>query len=106
MWYLDNTSSLHSFVKGASGNPHLEKIVNYQAMLAFHLQAEVWFECVESNANWADVIGRLFGVDPFVAANGFRVVAAVPDMSWADEAWLQLWHRAEAMTSSVEEQRW
>jgi hypothetical protein len=106
VWYLDNTSSLHSFIKGTAGNAHMEKIVNYHAMMAYHLQAEVWFEWVESKANWADGISRLFGADPFVAANGFTVAAARPDVSWANEAWSQLWYRAEAMTSSDEEQRW
>ena len=97
---------MHSFVEGTSGNVHLEKIVNYQAMIMYHFQAEVWYDWVESAANWADGISRLFGADPFVAANGFVVAEAKPNISWANEAWLQLWHRAEAMSSSDNEQRW
>ena len=75
-------------------------------MIMYHFQAEVWYEWVESAANWADGISRLFGADPFVAANGFNVAEARPDMSWTNGAWLQLWHRAEAMSSSDNEQRW
>ena len=41
-------------------------------MLSYRFQTNIWLEFVESEANWADGISRLFGEDPFAARHGFQ----------------------------------
>ena len=48
VWYVDNTSALAAFVKGASANAHLERIVGILWVLAHHLQCDIWVEWVDS----------------------------------------------------------
>ena len=47
VWFVDNTAAMSAFVKGVSGNPHLEKIVGLTWIIAFHLSTTIWFEWVE-----------------------------------------------------------
>ncbi len=46
--------AMASFVKGASANEELERIVGLFWMLAWHLEIRVWFEWVDSDSNWSD----------------------------------------------------
>ncbi len=41
VWYIDNTSAMASFVKGASKSEQLERIVGLFWMLAWHLDIQV-----------------------------------------------------------------
>ena len=58
VWYVDNTSAMHSFVKGAAKDAALERLVNITWMLAFHLRCSIWFEWVDTDSNWADNLSR------------------------------------------------
>ena len=96
--YVDNTSALACFVKGASGNRHLERIVGLLWVLAYHLSADIWLEWVDSKSNWADKISRLFGEDPLSRHLGFRTRRLFPDTSWWDRPWIDVWRAAQDRT--------
>ena len=94
IWYVDNTVATASFVKGSSGNLRLQKIVHLFWMLTYLLEIEVWFEWVESKANWSDGISRTFEKDVFARDHGFTTEPFLVDMHfWMDEphkVWVQL----------------
>ncbi len=95
VWYVDNTSAMASFVKGASANEDLERIVGLFWMLAWHLQVRVWFEWVDSDSNWSDGVSRLLEKDEFSAEHGFPLEAmAGPTDQWR-QSWPELWAFAE-----------
>ena len=95
IWYVDNTSALASLVKGASKNPHLEKIVGITWILAYHRKAEIYFEWVDSKSNWSDGISRDFGNDPVARRLGFTTSPLHLDMSWWQLSSVELWQCAE-----------
>ena len=80
-----------SFVKGASSNPDLERVVGLFWMLAWHLDIRVWFEWVDSGSNWSDGVSRLLQADPFAAENGFTLEPmGGPGPQWS-ASWQELW---------------
>ena len=93
VWYVDNTSAMASFVKGASANAHLERIVAIVWMCSFLLQATVWVEWVDSEANWSDGLSRRLGADQFVIEQGFSSEEIQPEMGWWYEALPSVWKR-------------
>ena len=92
VWYVDNTSAMASFVKGASANPHLERIVAIFWMSAFLLQSTIWIEWVDSESNWSDGLSRALAADAFVAEHGFQTEEVWPDMSWWSEPLPVVWN--------------
>ena len=83
VWYVDNTAAMASFVKGASANPHLERVVGLFWMLAYHLDLQVWFEWVDSDSNWSDGVSRDMADDALAAELGF----SLREMRQPDAAW-------------------
>ena len=99
VWYIDNTSAMASFVKGASKSEQLERIVGLFWMLAWHLDIQVWFEWVDSDSNWSDGASRYFAEDPFALENGFHMVQMrQPSRSWSSD-WPSLWEFAARATA-------
>ena len=88
-------------MKGASRNSHLEKIVGITWIIAYHLQADLWFEWVDSESNWADQISRLFEADPVSRRLGFVTSRIELDMSWWSQDWTAVWRRTESLGVSV-----
>ena len=93
VWYVDNTSAMASFVKGASKNEHLERIVVVFWFCVFHLDAQVWIEWVDSGANWSDGLSREFDRDPFIARHGFLVEKIAPCTGWWAGPLSDVWAR-------------
>ena len=89
--YVDNTSAMPAFVKGASGNPDLERIIVVFWILVFHIECTVWIEWVDSKANWADGISRLFGSDPVARELGFATRETELDTQWWNDALSSVW---------------
>ena len=58
LWLLDNTAALHSFVRGNSGHSVLDRSIAVTKFYQCHYGIDIWFEYVESEANWADGISR------------------------------------------------
>ena len=86
-------------MKGASRNEHLERIVGITWIIAYHLQADLWFEWVDSESNWADQISRLFGADPVSRRLGFETSPIELDISWWPQDWTAVWRRIENLVS-------
>ncbi len=98
VWYVDNTAAMAAFVKGASANQFLERIVGLCRMLAHHLDARIWFEWVDSDSNWSDGVGRLFENDELAQRLGFHLQAMPqPAAEWAG-SWMDLWLYSQAAT--------
>jgi hypothetical protein len=73
LWFVDNTSALRSLVKGCSNQAHVDRSVGLAHLVACEFRISLWFEYVDSHANWADGISRELGDDPFARQHGFRV---------------------------------
>ena len=95
LWVVDNTSALHSFVRGTSGNKYLEEIVAVYWFAAFELKCRIWLEWVDSDANWSDGISRLLGEDELSAELGFRTCLLEDQMAWWHEDPTLLWGRVQ-----------
>ena len=81
--FIDNTSAMHSFVKGISTNDALTRSVFIVHLLAYHYKFRVWYEFVPSSQNWADGVSRLGAADPWAKVNAFPVSqGAVPLWPW------------------------
>jgi hypothetical protein len=93
VWYVDNASAMASFIKGASKNEHLERIVVVFWFCVFHLKAQVWLEWIDSGANWSDGLSREFERDPIIARHQFLVEAIAPDASWWAGPLKDVWAR-------------
>ena len=94
IWYVDNTSAMHSFVKGASADLHLEKIVGLTWILAFHLDCQIWFEWVDSGSNWSDDLSRDLERDQLSRELGYDPRPITQESAWWSESWLAVWHEA------------
>ena len=79
LFFLDNTSALHSFVKGRAGPPALDRSIAFTNFVACHAAVTTWWEFVPSKLNWADGISRLLGADPFARTHGFPISRVTVD---------------------------
>ena len=87
LWFEDNAAVLAGLVKGSSSTADLDQGVAVIHLLLAALQVRVWFEYVESAANWSDGVSRELEKDPWAQANGFPVaIAEVPLWPWTVEA--------------------
>ena len=97
-WYVDNTSAMHSFVKGAASDVHLERIVTSMWIIAFHLETDIWFEWVDSGSNWADDLSRHLDSCEFSRSLGFSPVQIDdPFFQWHLD-WIDLWDELRRLT--------
>jgi hypothetical protein len=91
LWLLDNSASLHSLVKGTSGNEHLCRAVELFHMFCFWFKVHVWFEFVDSESNFSDGISRELGNDPFCAEMGVTPRECVVHAWMWQEPLAQVW---------------
>ena len=59
LWCIDNVAALMALVKGTSKVPSLDQMTKATHLGAFALEAQAYYEYVESKANWSDEISRL-----------------------------------------------
>ena len=93
VWYVDNTSAMAAFVKGASANADLERIVAVFWLTCYHLDCSIWLEWVDSESNWSDSLSRELGRDTFVKEHGFETEELRPEVSWLNQPLSQVWHK-------------
>ena len=87
LWFIDNSVALAGLAKGANGGLEMDKGCAVIHLLLAHLQADAWWEYVESEANWSDGASRTGSLDKWVHDNKFKVVRCeVPQWPWAAEA--------------------
>jgi hypothetical protein len=90
-----------AFVKGASANEFLERIVGLCWMLAYHLDVRIWFEWVDSDSNWSDGVSRLFEADELAQQLGFQLSPMdQPAAEWG-LSWLEMWRYAQSATEEL-----
>ncbi len=95
VWFIDNTLAMASFVKGASANEYLEKIVGTFWIAAYHLDCAIWLEWVDSDSNWADGVSRLYANDPFAKTHGFSLCEMpFPELPF-DGEWQEIWDQVQ-----------
>ena len=80
IFFIDNTSALHSLVKGSSRDWWVDRAVALVHLVAAMHDLYVHVEYVESEANWADSTSRLLDLDPFAMKHGFPLEEVRPDI--------------------------
>ena len=91
VWFVDNTTALHAFVKGTSANEAVERAAQCVHFLSLKYDFRIWFEFIDSGANWSDGISRELHDDQFAKDHGFRVsTLAVPLQLWSCDL-VSLW---------------
>ena len=99
VWLIDNTSALYAAVKGSSRHPAVARAVAFASFAAFIWGFSIWYEFVDSEANWADGISRRRQEDEFCARNGLT-----PAQMRADGG---VWRGTlQDMWRAFQEQRW
>ena len=91
VWFIDNTSSLHSLVKGTSTNAMLSRIVEVVHILLHRHRINVWFEFVSSSDNWADGISRHGFQDEFVQRLQLKCSPLRQSAWWWSVALSEIW---------------
>ena len=80
VWFIDNVAALMALVRGRSNEPALDHMALLIHLALFVLRAWVYFEWVESKANWSDGISRDGLKDPWYQRHHFQT--AVFDMPY------------------------
>ena len=93
VWYVDNTSAMAAFVKGASANEHLERIVAIFWLCCYHLDCGIWLEWVDSESNWSDGLSRDLADDLFVKEHHFETEEVFPEVAWWNLPLAEVWNR-------------
>ena len=58
LWCIDNVAALMALVKGCSGVSSMDQMAKTIHLGTFSLEAQAYYEYVESKANWSDEISR------------------------------------------------
>ena len=70
-------------VKGGSNSQHVDRAAAVVHLASCSLQNRIWFEYVESKANWSDGASRLLQMDLWQERNGFKVeLVDTPSWPW------------------------
>ena len=76
----DNANVLSAMVKGASGNPVVDRMAITFSLASAYLRTRVWFEYVESDSNWSDGASRKLYEDEWTQQHGFKLSQfVIPD---------------------------
>ena len=73
VWFIDNTAALFTLVKGRSNKDSLDEIAFVVHAALYALRAQIYYEWVESESNWADGISRHGTRDPWVKRHSFTL---------------------------------
>ena len=98
VWYVDITSAMHSFVKGAAKDAALARLVNITWMLAFHLRCSIWFEWVDTDTNWADNLSRDLKDCRFTRELGYEPTQMQSGLQFWELGWRELWEELKRLT--------
>ena len=83
MFLVDNSPALAAAAKGCSKAWDLDRSAQVVQVLAASMGARVWFEYIESDANWADGISRNGVFDTWASEHGFPAsVVELPTWPW------------------------
>ena len=86
VWFIDNSAALATLVKGGSSSADMDRGSAALHLALAQLQTRIWFEYVESKANWSDSASRVMYDDTWCAQNGFHLQhLGVPEWVWTIE---------------------
>ena len=71
VWYVDNSVILSAMCKGASHTRLIDEACGFSHLVFAHLGTRIWWEYIESHANWSDRMSRELR-DPWLLKLGFR----------------------------------
>ena len=72
-WYIDNIAALMALVRGRSRHEDLDYLAGAVHAAMFSLEVWIYFEWIESKANWSDGISRDGPKDLWSTQNGFEI---------------------------------
>ena len=103
LFFVDNSVSLFSCVKGTSNEAHVARSAQLAALVNFTTASRTWFEFVDSKSNWADGISRLLAHDKFCLKHQIPVSQVYIEPYW----WQAPVHDVyEVIQQFFGEQRW
>ena len=73
IWFIDNTAALMALVRGRSNSEDLDRLAGLIHAVLFAHRVWMYFEWVESGANWADGVSREGLRDAWHQRQQFRV---------------------------------
>ena len=73
IWFIDNIAALMALVRGRSRHEDLDNLAGAIHAAMFSLEVWIYFEWVESKANWSDGISREGPEDLWSTQNGFAI---------------------------------
>ena len=73
IWFIDNFVALMALVKGSSGFHSLDQMAQLVHLACFAIRSVLYFEYVESKANWSDEISREGAQGTWAPGNAFSV---------------------------------
>ena len=76
LWVIDNTSVLFAMLKGSSPSESVDRLALLANLMLARYGVRVYFEYVESEANWSDGVSRHGGEDPLARTHGFSLTRA------------------------------
>ncbi len=84
VWYEDNAVVLAGLTKGASRDPYLDIGHSAIHLSLAHLRTRIWWEYVQSEANWADGPSRHLESDEWAKLHDFQICRAeIPTWPWS-----------------------
>ena len=87
VWFIDNSVALAGLAKGANSGIEMDRGCAVIHLLLAHLQADAWWEHIESESNWSDGASREGMLNTWIHDHKFRVIeCVVPQWPWVAEA--------------------
>ena len=84
MYFIDNSVSLFSMVKGTSNQPVVARCTHLVGLQCLARNTRVWYEFVDSGSNWADSLSRKLDGCPFCMRHRIEVSRIqIPQRWWS-----------------------
>ena len=96
MWYIDNTSALYSVVKGSCKHPSVNRAIAITHLIMLHFDIAIWWEFVDSKANWSDGISREGADDTFAREHKFVTGCLPTPHHWWEGTLLDQWEAVQS----------
>ncbi len=80
LFFIDNQAALMSLVNGRSNSEDLDRMAHMIRGLMFELRIAVYFEWIESKANWSDGVSRDGSRDQWAKKHNFHLKESRPFM--------------------------
>ena len=99
LWFVDNSVIVSAMCKGASHSPAVDEGAVMLHLVLARFQLRVWWEYVESKANWSDKMSREYR-DHWLESIGFTCFQCeLRDWPWAGAG--TRWQRVMAVGSAL-----